>query len=177
MLNSDRRIVILPILEVPDPRLRQVAAPVESVDRSIISLMEDMLQTMLAASGIGLAATQVGVLMRVLVINVTGGQSEPCCSLYAANPEILWTSTEYTMCSEGCLSLPNQYAEVNRPCRIRIRYLDHRNQACEIERGGLLATVLQHEIDHLDGVLFVDYLSKLKRNMILRRLQKTRRLR
>lgn len=165
----------LSILEVPDSRLRQVAALVERVDGEVIRLMEDMLATMFAAPGIGLAAPQVGILKRVLVVNVSG-QGESHQPLCIANPEILWASTECTLCKEGCLSLPNQYAEVNRPSRIRMRYLDHRNKACEIETGGLLATVLQHEMDHLDGVLFVDYLSKLKRDMILRRLQKARRL-
>lgn len=165
-------MVILSILEMPDPRLRQMALPVKKVDRDITRLMEDMLETMFAAPGIGLAAPQVGVMKRVLVIDV-GRQDTPCHPLRIANPEILWASTEHAPCNEGCLSLPDQYADVDRPRQVRVRYLNHQNEACEIEANGLLATVLQHEMDHLDGILFVDHLSKLKRDMILRRLQKT----
>ncbi|KAF0117431.1 MAG: peptide deformylase [Rhodospirillaceae bacterium] len=167
----------VPILEIPDPRLRQKALPVERVDAGIARLMEDMLETMYAAPGVGLAAPQVGVLSRVLVVDVAAGDDSSPAPLRMANPEILWASTERTSYKEGCLSLPEQYAEVTRPCQVRVRYLDQRNAVRVLEADGLLATVLQHEIDHLEGVLFVDHVSKLKRDMILRRLQKTRRVR
>ncbi|KAF0144118.1 MAG: def1 [Rhodospirillaceae bacterium] len=166
----------LPILEVPDPRLWQKAAPVETVDAEIGQLMEEMLETMYAVPGIGLAAPQVGVLQRVVVVDVSGKDKAPA-PLCMVNPELLWASVEQSLCKEGCLSVPDQYAEVSRPSRIRVRYLDHRNECCNLEADGLLATVIQHEMDHLEGVLFVDYLSKLKRDMIVRRVQKTRRLR
>ncbi len=170
----------LPVLTVPDSRLRQVAAPVREVDRGVVHLMEEMLETMYAAPGIGLSAPQVGILKRVIVVDIAGSRAgsiseqDPLCM---ANPAILWASGEYSSYNEGCLSLPGQYATVNRPSRILLRYLDRQNKMRDCTADGLLATVLQHEMDHLDGVLFVDYLSKLKRDMITRRLQKARRLR
>lgn len=169
-------MAILPVLEVPDPRLRQVAFPVDRVNVDIVQLMDNMLETMYETSGIGLAAPQIGILKRVLVVDIAerGSIRMP---LRLVNPEIIWTSPEYSVHNEGCLSLPNQYAEISRSSRVRVRYLDHRNETCELITDGLLSTVIQHEMDHLEGVLFVDYLSKLKRDMIMRRVTKDHRSR
>ena len=169
-------MALLPIITAPDPRLKIKAKPVAEVDAKVRRLMDDMVETMYHAIGIGLAAPQVGVAERVLVIDVAreGEKPQP---LRIANPEILWRSEELTTASEGCLSLPEHYAEVERPAAIRLRYLDHENEIREIEAKGLLATCLQHEIDHLDGVLFVDHISALKRGMILRKLAKSKRSR
>jgi len=164
----------LPILTAPDPLLKQRAKAVDKVDDRIRTLMDDMLETMYAAPGIGLAAPQVGVLERVIVIDVSGEDEEPR-PLRMANPEILWQSEELSSYDEGCLSLPDHYAEVVRPKQVRVRYLDQDNEIRELEADGLLATCVQHEIDHLNGTLFVDHLSSLKRNMILRKLAKLRK--
>ena len=164
----------LPILTAPDARLKQRAKPVDKVDDRVRKLMEDMLETMYAAPGIGLAAPQVGVLERVIVIDVAREDEEPQ-PLRLANPEILWQSEELATYDEGCLSIPDHYAEVVRPKQVRVRYLDQDNEIRELETDGLLATCIQHEIDHLDGTLFVDHLSALKRNMILRKLAKARK--
>ncbi len=164
----------LPILVAPDPRLKSKSAPVDKVDDAIRHLMGDMLETMYAAPGVGLAAPQVGVLKRVIVVDVSrdGEERKP---LRMANPEIVEVGDEDEKYEEGCLSLPEQYSEVARPARIRVRYLDHENEIREIDAEGLLATCIQHEIDHLDGILFVDHISALKRNMILRRLTKAKK--
>jgi peptide deformylase len=166
----------LPIITAPDPRLKIKARPVRAVDDKIRRLMDDMLDTMYGAIGIGLAAPQVGQSSRVIVLDVAreGEKPQP---LQLANPEILWRSPELTTGNEGCLSLPEHYAEVTRPAKIRLRYLDYQNEIREIEASGLLAMCLQHEIDHLDGVLFVDHISSLKRGMILRKLTKAKRSR
>ena len=165
----------LPIITAPDPRLKAIAEPVGRVDDSIRRLMDDMLETMYAAPGIGLAAPQVGVLKRVLVADIAK-EGEPGAPIRMANPEIIWVSEEDAVHAEGCLSVPEHYAEVARPAAARIRYLDYENEIREIEATGLLATCLQHEIDHLDGVLFIDHLTALKRNIILRKLLKARKL-
>jgi len=167
-------MAILPIITAPDPRLKVKSKPVERVDGAIRRLMDDMLDTMYVAPGIGLAAPQVGVAKRVLVVDVAK-EGEPRAPLRMANPEILWLSDERANSEEGCLSLPDEYAPVERAARCRVRYLDHENEVRELEAEGLLATCIQHEIDHLDGVLFVDHLSTLKRGIILRRLQKARK--
>jgi peptide deformylase len=165
----------LPIITAPDPRLKIKARPVRAVDDKVRRLMDDMLDTMYGAIGIGLAAPQVGQSSRVIVLDVAreGEKPQP---LQLANPEILWRSPELTTGNEGCLSLPEHYAEVTRPAKIRVRYLDYQNEIREIEASGLLAMCLQHEIDHLDGVLFVDHISSLKRGMILRKLAKAKRI-
>ena len=167
-------MALLPIITAPDPRLKIKARPVAKVDDKVRRLMDDMLETMYQAIGIGLAAPQVGVAQRVLVIDVAreGEKPQP---MRIANPEILWRSDEKLTANEGCLSLPEHYAEVERPEAIRLRYLDHENEIREIDAKGLLATCLQHEIDHLDGVLFVDHISTLKRGIILRKLAKAKR--
>lgn len=166
---------IRPIITAPDPRLKVKARPVEKVDDNIRRLMDDMLSTMYAAPGIGLAAPQVGEAVRVVVLDVAGRDEEPA-PMRLANPEIVWASDETVACEEGCLSLPDHYADVERPERVRVRYLDYQNEVREIEADGTLATCLQHEMDHLEGVLFVDHISALKRGIILRKLKKLKKL-
>jgi peptide deformylase len=165
---------LLPVLVAPDPRLKVKSKRVERVDDAVRRLMDDMLETMYVAPGIGLAAPQVGRPERIIVLDVSrdGEEKQP---LRMANPEILWQSDELATYNEGCLSLPEHYADVTRPAEIRVRYLDHENEIRTLEAKGLLATVIQHEMDHLDGVLFVDHISALKRNIILRKLVKTKR--
>ncbi|HEV3176401.1 MAG TPA: peptide deformylase [Stellaceae bacterium] len=165
---------ILPIITAPDPRLKLKARPVAAVNDGIRRLMDDMLETMYLAPGIGLAAPQVGVTKRVLVLDVAGEGEKPA-PLKIANPEILWRSEELATYSEGCLSLPEHYADVTRPAEIKLRYLDYQNEVRELHAKGLLATVIQHEMDHLEGTLFVDHISALKRNIILRKLAKAKR--
>ncbi len=164
-------MALLPILVAPDPRLKTKAKPVEAVDDDLRKLIDDMLETMYEAPGIGLAAPQVGVLKRLLVLDVAG-KDDPPAPMAFINPEIVWESDDLNVYEEGCLSIPAHYAEVERPAAVRVRYLDRDGKRQEIEADGLLATCLQHEIDHLDGKLFIDYLSSLKRNMILRKLKK-----
>ncbi|MBF0251431.1 MAG: peptide deformylase [Alphaproteobacteria bacterium] len=164
----------LPILVAPDPRLKARADAVDTVDAEIRQLMDDMLETMYDARGIGLAATQVGVRKRVIVVDIAGKDEDPN-PIRMANPEIVYASEDETTYEEGCLSLPEQYADVKRPETVRVRYLDHENEIRELTADGMLAICVQHEMDHLDGVLFVDHLSGLKRNMILRKLQKARK--
>jgi peptide deformylase len=167
-------MALLPILTAPDPRLKQKAVAVEAVDAETVRLMDDMLETMYDAPGIGLAAPQVGVLKRVIVVDIAR-EGEPPRPMKLANPEILWASEDTKSYEEGCLSVPEQYDSVIRPDRVKVRYLDETNTRREIETDGLLAVVLQHEIDHLNGVLFVDYLSSLKRNMMLRKVRKLKK--
>jgi peptide deformylase len=169
-------MALLPIITAPDPRLKIKAKPVAQVDAKVRRLMDDMLETMYRAIGIGLAAPQVGATQRVIVVDVARDGEKPQ-PMRIANPEILWRSDELMTANEGCLSLPEHYADVERPAAIRLRYLDHENEIREIEAKGLLATCLQHEIDHLDGTLFVDHISSLKRGMILRKLAKSKRSR
>ena len=162
------------ILEYPDPRLRTKAAPVTVFDAALSALIDDMLETMYAAPGIGLAAPQVSVARRIIVVDVAR-QGEPPQPYRMANPEIVWVSDDDIAYNEGCLSLPEHYADVTRPRAVRVRYLDHENEIRELEAEGLLATCVQHEMDHLDGMLFVDHISALKRNMILRKLVKAKK--
>ena len=164
----------LPILTAPDPRLKLKARPVRAVDDRVRRLMRDLLETMYAAPGIGLAAPQVGEAVRVLVVDCARDGEKPQ-PLKIANPEILWRSDELMMVNEGCLSLPEHYADVARPAAIRLRYLDEQNEVRELDAKGLLATCIQHEMDHLEGVLFVDRISSLKRGIILRKLAKAKR--
>jgi peptide deformylase len=146
------------IITLPDPRLRLRCAPVASVDASVRALMDDMLETMYAAPGIGLAATQIAVHQRVIVLDIAKRADETSAAdpLCLANPEILWVSEELSLYEEGCLSIPEYFEEVERPARVGVGYLDREGRAQEIEADGLLATCLQHEIDHLNGVLFID---------------------
>ena len=172
-------MALLPIIEVPDPRLRQISTPVETVDDEVRALIADMFETMYAAPGIGLAAVQIGLPKRVLVIDlqepeVEGGEPVRDPRVFI-NPEILTHSDIDIPYQEGCLSVPDQYADVDRPDRIRARWLDERGGRHEEDIEGLLAVCLQHEMDHLEGVLFIDHLSRLKREMILRKVAKLRK--
>lgn len=164
----------LPILVAPDPRLKAKAVSVDKVDSEIRQLMDDMLETMHDANGIGLAAPQVGIKKRVLVLDIAKEDEEPS-PICMANPEIIWASEDEELREEGCLSLPEHFADVTRPKAVRVRYLDHENEVRELDADDLLAVCVQHEMDHLEGTLFVDRISSLKRNMILRKLQKSRR--
>jgi peptide deformylase len=172
-------MAMLPIVEVPDPRLRQISTPVETVDDGVRKLVSDMFETMYAAPGIGLAAIQVGVPKRILVIDLQepkeeGGEPVRQPRVFI-NPEILGHSDQDVPYSEGCLSIPDQYADVERPDLIRARWLDEQGVAHEEEIDGLLAVCLQHEMDHLNGILFIDHLSRLKRDMVLKKLAKQRK--
>jgi peptide deformylase len=168
-------MALLSILVAPDPRLKKKSKPVKRVDDRVRRLMADMLETMYESNGIGLSAPQVDIFERVIVVDCAAGEDTPQ-PLKIANPEIVWRADETVICNEGCLSLPEYYAEVERPSAIKLRYLDAQNEIREIEAKGLLATCIQHEIDHLDGVLFVDHISPLKRGIILRKLAKAKRL-
>ena len=167
-------MALLPILVAPDPRLKKVSSPVGQIDDDLRRLIDDMFETMYEAPGIGLAATQVGVLQRVVVVDVTpeGSTRQPHALI---NPELAWVSGQDDSYNEGCLSLPEHYANVVRPAEIRVSYLNRDGQQQCLEAKGLLATCVQHEIDHLDGILFVDRISALKRNMILRKLLKAKK--
>ena len=164
----------LDILIAPDRRLRTRCALLGEVDDATRRLLDDMLETMYAAPGVGLAAPQVGVLKRLVVVDCARDEEEPD-PLKLVDPEIVWRSDEIVTGNEGCLSLPEIYVDVDRPEAVRIAYLDENGAAQEIEAEGLRARCLQHEIDHLNGVLHVDYLSAIKRGMILRRLDKSKR--
>lgn len=172
-------MTVLTILEVPDPGLRAVAAPVGEVDDSIRATLADMFETMYAARGIGLAATQVGIEKRLVVIDLQEPEEEggePVRKPVAfVNPELLWVSEEMAVYNEGCLSIPEQYAEVARPARCRVKWLDGDAKPHEEDMDGLMATCIQHEIDHLNGVLFTDHISRLKRDMIMKKLAKARK--
>src|SRR3954462_10439448 len=165
-------MALLPILVFPDPRLNTVAKPVQAVDDRIRALVADMLETMYDAQGIGLAATQVDVHERILVIDVSEDRNQP---LVLVNPEIVWESPERQVNDEGCLSVPGIYDGVERASRVRVRALDEHGQSREVEAEGMLAVCIQHEMDHLLGKVFVEYLSPLKRNRIKTKMLKARR--
>jgi peptide deformylase len=158
------------IIIAPDPALKTRAEPVAEVDNALRRLMDDMLETMYLAPGIGLAAPQVGELLRLVVVDVRPDEKRD--PIVLVNPEIVAVSKELETREEGCLSLPNQFADVTRPARVKVRWTDLAGTKREVEADGLLAACLQHELDHLDGVLFVDHISALKRNMLLRKLAK-----
>jgi peptide deformylase len=166
------------IITLPDPRLRLISAPVAAVDDSIRALMDDMLETMYAAPGVGLAAIQIAVPKRVIVLDVAKREAETAAPrpLCLANPEIIWASEERSTQQEGCLSIPEIYEDVERPARVRARYLDRDGRAQEIEAEGILATCLQHEVDHVNGVLFIDHISRLKRELLMRKFRKNAKL-
>lgn len=167
-------MALLPIIVAPDPRLKVKAKPVAQVDDRIRKLLDDMVETMHAAPGIGLAAPQIGEALRMLVVDIAK-DGEPSNPMKFINPEIIWASDEKVTWEEGCLSLPDQFAEVDRSKDVKVRYLDETGARKEIHASGLMAICLQHEMDHLEGVLFVDYISALRRNMILRKLVKTKK--
>lgn len=162
---------IKPLITLPDPILREVSKPVERIDSALQKLADDMLDTMYNAQGVGLAAIQIGIPLRMLVIDVSRDDI-PKSSLVVINPEILWLSDERNTYKEGCLSIPEYYAEVERPKRLCVRYQDRQGKQTEIEADDLLATCLQHEIDHLNGCLFIDHISKIKRDMVIRKFKK-----
>jgi peptide deformylase len=159
------------ILILPDKRLRQVSEPVKKIDAGIRKLVEDMFETMYGAPGIGLAAIQVGAPKRVVTLDLAK-KEEPRSPQVFINPEIVWSSSEKATYEEGCLSIPEYYGDVERPAQVKVKYLDLEGAAKELEANGLLATCLQHEIDHLNGVLFIDHLSKLKRDRVLKKFTK-----
>ncbi|ENN86359.1 Peptide deformylase [Rhizobium freirei PRF 81] len=167
-------MTIKPLIILPDPLLRQASKPIERIDAEIQRLADDMLETMYDAPGIGLAAIQVGVARRLLVIDVAreGEEKKP---LVFINPEIVASSDERSVYEEGCLSIPDYYAEVERPARVTVKHLDRDGKEQIIEADGLLATCVQHEIDHLNGVLFIDYISRLKREMVIKKFTKAAR--
>ncbi|MFC3751110.1 peptide deformylase [Aquamicrobium ahrensii] len=167
-------MTIKPLIILPDPLLRQVSRPVERVDESLRKLADDMLETMYDAPGIGLAAIQVGLPLRLLVIDLAKEDDEPAPHVFV-NPEILHSSDERSVYEEGCLSIPEYYAEVERPASVRVKYVDRDGEAREMAAEGLMATCLQHEIDHLNGVLFIDHISKLKRDIVMRKFRKLAR--
>jgi peptide deformylase len=159
------------IIKIPDKRLRQVSEPVKKIDASIRKLVDDMFETMYEAPGIGLAAIQIGVAKRVVTMDLSKKEDDHQPQVFI-NPELIWTSDNKATREEGCLSIPDYYEEVERPAEVKVKYLDLDGEPQEIEASGLLATCLQHEIDHTNGVLFIDYLSKLKRDRITKKFAK-----
>jgi peptide deformylase len=169
-------MTLRPIITLPDEKtLREVSKPVAVVDPSVKSLWDDMLETMYRAPGIGLAAIQIGVPRRLVVLDLSkeGEDKKP---IFLANPEIIWSSEALSDYEEGCLSIPDYYEMVTRPTEVKVRYLDRKGEAQEVQAGGLLATCLQHEIDHLNGVLFIDHISRLKRERVLKKFTKAQKL-
>jgi peptide deformylase len=165
----------LPIRIIPDPVLRQIAQPVSAVDKRVARFMEDMVESMYKGRGIGLAANQVGSLERVITVDVSE-ERNGTRALMMANPEVIWHDPDAVFTyNEGCLSIPDQYADVTRPKRIRLTYLDAHGKKQELEAEDLLSQCIQHEIDHLNGVLFIDHISKLKRDIITRKVEKAQR--
>ena len=167
-------MAILPIITAPSARLKVKSKVIERVDDTIRQLLDDMLETMYAAPGVGLAAIQVGVPKRAIVVDL-GRDAQPEGPLILVNPETAWASDDVLEREEGCLSLPEQYAEVVRPSEVKVSYLDYHNERREIHVGEILSTCIQHEMDHLEGILFVDHLSAVKRSMIVRKLAKARK--
>ncbi len=168
-------MAIRPILLHPDPRLKKRCEPVETVDEEIRTLIADMFTTMYDAPGIGLAAPQVGVLRRVLVMDCAKSDEEDPAPIAMVNPEVVWESDDLNVHEEGCLSIPEEFNDVERPAQVRVAYTDAEGTAQEIECDGLLATCVQHEIDHLNGKLFIDYLGPMKRQMITGRMKKRKK--
>ena len=162
------------ILIEPDPILRKKCEPLEKVDKEIKKLMDDMLETMYAAPGIGLAAIQVGILKRLVVIDISKAE-EKKNPIFLINPQIIHKSKKTSVYEEGCLSLPGQFAEIERPAECTLKYVDYNGREKELKAEGLLATCVQHEVDHLNGTLFIDYLSKLKKDMIIKKLVKQKK--
>lgn len=164
----------LEVLEIPHPILSQKAAKVSAVTPEVTKLLADMLETMYASGGVGLAGNQVGQLHRLVVIDC-GTPEEGPDPIKLVNPEIIWRSEEMICHNEGCLSIPRQYADVDRHARVEVEYLDETGKVCRRKTGGLLAVAIQHELDHLDGILFIDHISLIKRKMLLKRLEKKRK--
>ena len=166
-------MTVLPIIKLPDPLLRQVSKPIETIDADVKQLVDDMFETMRKAPGIGLAAIQVGVPRRLLVLDVADGEAgEPPEPIAMINPEILSLGDERRVHEEGCLSIPDVRYEIERPATLRVRYTDADGRTLERDADGLLATAIQHELDHLDGRLIIDFMSKLRRDMVVRKFRK-----
>lgn len=165
-------MALRPILFIPDQRLREVTAPVVEITKEIHALVDDMFETMYDAPGIGLAAPQIGVMQRIVTLDCAKGEEEKPDPMALINPEILWFSEETRVYEEGCLSIPEFYEEVERPDTIRVRYTDLEGKVIEREADGLLSTCIQHEVDHLNGKLFIDYISRLKRERVIKKFQK-----
>ena len=159
------------IVVEPDPILRKISQPIETVNNETKKLLDDMLETMYAAPGIGLAAVQVGILKRIIVIDISK-EKEKKNPFFLINPEIIFKSEKTSSYEEGCLSLPGHFAEIERPSECRVTYIDYNGKKRELKASGILSTCIQHEVDHLNGVLFIDYLSKLKKDMIIKKLIK-----
>lgn len=168
-------MTILEIIHSPDPRLKKISQPVLEINDEIKDFIQDLIDTMYDAEGIGLAAVQVGVLKRILVLDIEQkeGEKNPRCFI---NPEIIEESEEISHYQEGCLSFPGMFSDVERPAEVTVSYMDEHGKQHKIKADGLLATCLQHEIDHLNGIVFVDHISAIKRNMILRKMQKAKRM-
>jgi peptide deformylase len=172
---------LLPIIIAPDPKLKMKCKPVETVDDDVRRLLDDMLATMYDAPGIGLAAPQIGVARRLVVLDVEkpaereAGKEPPGRPIRLVNPEVVWVSDELNTHEEGCLSVPGIFADVTRPAACRVRYLDEQGKKQELIADGILATCVQHEIDHLDGILFTDHLTALKRNIIMKKMVKAKK--
>jgi peptide deformylase len=164
-------MALRPIITLPDPKLRLVSRKLERVDGELRRLMDDMAETMYDAPGIGLAAIQLGEPIRLVVVD-PAKQDEPRNPMFLVNPEVVWSSDDRSVYEEGCLSIPEYYEEVERPAKVKVKYLDLDAKAHETEAKGLLATCLQHEIDHINGVLFIDHLSRLKRSLIIKKFTK-----
>jgi peptide deformylase len=172
-------MTVRPIITVPNPILKQISKPVAQVDDSVRALMDDMLASMYAAKGIGLAAVQIGEPVRVIVMDLEWGKEDMpdhFAPRYFANPEIIWTSEEMSSYDEGCLSVPEYYDGIERPAKCRLRYLDRDNKQVEEDCEGMFATCIQHEMDHLEGVLFIDHLSRLRRDRALAKVKKVQRM-
>ena len=167
-------MAIRKILTIPDPKLREKSSAVKKVDKDIKNLMDDMLSTMYDAPGIGLAAIQIGIPKRVIVMDLSK-EPDKKKPMYFINPEIIWKSNVNSSYEEGCLSIPNQFAKIDRPEKCHIKYLDYDGHEKEIKAEGLLSTCIQHEVDHLNGILFIDYLSKLKKDMIIKKISKDKK--
>ncbi len=168
-------MALLSILTLPDPRLRVISKPVEKIDAEIHQLLDDMLETMYDAPGIGLAAVQVGAPKRIVVID-TAKKEEDRAPLFLINPEIIWACEELSIYNEGCLSVPEYFEDVQRPARVRVRHLNRKGETQEFDAEGILATVVQHELDHLEGGLFIDHLSRLKRERVVKKFTKAAKL-
>ena len=167
-------MTIKKIITIPNPILRKKSIPVKTVDNGIKKLMDDMLETMYNAPGIGLAAVQIGVLKKIVVMDISKDPDRKS-PMYFVNPEIIWKSNERATYEEGCLSIPNQFANIERSEKCKVKYLDYNGKTNEMDAEGLVATCIQHEIDHLNGILFIDYLSKLKKDMIVKKIVKNKK--
>ena len=168
-------MAVLPIIKLPDPVLRKVSTPVETVDDAVRKLLDDMLETMYDAPGVGLAAIQVGIDKRILVLDTSNKEEEERSPICMVNPEIVSVGDAGRVYEEGCLSIPDIHVEIERPAEVVVHYIDREGNPQELVAHDLLATAVQHEIDHLDGKLIIDYLSSLKRNMVIRKFRKLQR--